>query len=279
MFQYAAGRSLANRLGTELMLDLGAFDHYDLRRYELGAFDIHAGVATAYDLSLAGSKTRSPSWLSRLGSLLGLNSSMALYKEADFTYDENILGLRAPVCLDGYWQSERYFFDVAVLLRQEFTLKQPFDEANRRIFEQIIDPQSQAVSLHVRRGDYVTNAHTAQYHGVCSLDYYRLAVDYIAERVSKPYFFVFSDDPDWVRNNLTMEHPMTIVAANSADRGVWDMTLMKSCRHHVVANSSFSWWGAWLNPSEEKIVIAPKLWFSGASLDTRDLIPSSWIRL
>jgi hypothetical protein len=279
MFQYATGRAVAIRLGTALLLDTSAFEQYDLRRYELGAFAIEARVATSNDLARAGGNPALPSWLRRLGRVAGLTRPAALYKEAAFTYEENILHVCAPVHLDGYWQSERYFLDVAGKLRKEFTLTQPLDEANLRILDKIRDPVSQAVSLHIRRGDYVSNAHTAQFHGVCTLDYYRSAVDLISARVSNPHFFVFSDDPDWVRDNLSLDHLMTVVAVNSADRGVLDMTLMMSCRHHVIANSSFSWWGAWLNPHEDKIVVAPKRWFSGASLDTRDLIPSSWVRL
>lgn len=279
MFQYATGRAVANRLGAELLLDVSAFEHYDLRRFELGSFAIEGRVATSNDLVRAGVSTVRPSWLSRLGRIVGFTRPAASYKEAAFTFDENILRVSAPVHLDGYWQSERYFLDVASKLRKEFTLTQPLDEANRRMLNQIRDPLSQAVSLHIRRGDYVSNAHTAQFHGVCPLDYYRSAVDHISGRLSKPHFFVFSDDPDWVRSNLSLDHPMIVVEVNSADRGVFDMMLMMSCSHHVIANSSFSWWGAWLNPHEDKIVVAPKRWFSGGSLDTRDLIPSSWIRL
>jgi len=279
IFQYATGRAVANRLDTELLLDVSSFEHYDLRRYELGGFAIDGRVATSNDLARAGVSTARTSLLSRLGRIVGFTDPAALYKEAAFTYDENILRVCAPVYLDGYWQSERYFLDVAGRLRKEFTLMQPLDEANRRMLEQIRNPFSKAVSLHIRRGDYVSNAHTAHFHGVCSLNYYRSAVDYLAERVRKPHFFVFSDDPDWVRDNLTLNHLTTVVEVNSADRGVFDMTLMMSCRHHIIANSSFSWWGAWLNPHEDKIVVAPKRWFSGATLDTSDLIPSSWIRL
>jgi hypothetical protein len=279
MFQYATGRAVANRLGAQLLLDLSAFEHYNLRRYELDALSVEARVATSSDLARAGSNTSVSSFLWHLFRLKGLNRPALLYKEASFEYDDEIRQVRAPVHLDGYWQSERYFVDVADELRKEFALKQPLDEANRRMLEKICDPLIQAVSLHIRRGDYVSNEHTAQFHGVCSLEYYQLAVEYIAARVSKPHFFVFSDDPEWVSHNFSVDHPMTVVEVNGADRGVLDMTLMKSSRHHIIANSSFSWWGAWLNPREDKIVVAPKRWFSGASLDTRDLIPVSWTRL
>jgi len=192
MFQYATGRAVANRLGTPLLLDLSAFERYNLRHYELGAFHIEARVATSSDLVRAGCNTVLPVWLRRLGRLAGLIRPAALHKETAFTYDEKILQVYAPVQLDGYWQSERYFLDVADKLRKEFTLSQPLDEANRRMLDKIRDPLIQAVSLHIRRGDYVSNAHTAQFHGVCSLGYYQSAVDHLATRLRKPHFFVFS---------------------------------------------------------------------------------------
>ncbi len=279
MFQYAAGRAVANRLGVELLIDISAFESYDLRRFELGSFRIHARVASLSDLNNIGFSNRVPAWILSLLRMMGFLSHQVVYKESSFTFDENILKVCPPIYLDGYWQSEQYFFNLASDLRQEFTLNQPLGDANRKILEQIREPSREAVSLHIRRGDYVSNAHTAQFHGLCSLEYYRLAVDYISKNVSNPHFFIFSDDLEWVRENLLLHHPMTLVDVNDANHGVFDISLMSSCRHHIIANSSFSWWGAWLNSYMEKIVIAPKHWFADAMLDTSDLIPASWIRL
>ena len=136
-----------------------------------------------------------------------------------------------------------------------------------------------AVSLHVRRGDYVDNPSTNRWHGICSLDYYQRALDYIGFHAEAPHLFVFSDDQKWTRANLRFAAATTFVEINPPDRGYRDMSLMARCRHHIIANSSFSWWGAWLNPSHEKIVVAPKQWFSAARNDTRDLIPPGWVRL
>lgn len=279
MFQYATGRAVAHRLGVQLLLDVSDFAHYDLRRYELDEWAIQARVASPEELARTGVLARPPSWLSRLGRALGFGRPLNCFKESSFGYDHNILRVAAPVYLEGYWQSDRYFSDVADLLRREFVLKGPVEGANRRIAALIREADVHSVSSHIRRGDYVSNPQTAHYHGVCPLDYYRAAADYMAERVSNPQFFVFSDDLAWVSENFKMRHAMTLVDVNGPDRGVWDMALMMSCRHHVIANSSFSWWGAWLNPHADKIVVAPRRWFSGASHDTRDLIPVSWVRL
>lgn len=279
MFQYATGRAVSRRLGAPLLLDASGFEHYDLRRYELDELSIEAAVAGRDDLARCGVVQRPPALVNRALKALGMQRQANVLQEASFVYDDRIESVRAPAYLDGYWQSERYFSGIADVLRREFALKAPVDEANNAMAARIAGAGAKAVSLHIRRGDYVNNPHTAQYHGVCSLDYYRAAVEHIAERVSDPHFFVFSDDHAWVSENFKLPYATTLVDINGADRGVWDMALMKACRHHVVANSSFSWWGAWLNPAEDKIVVAPQRWFSGASHDTRDLIPSAWIRL
>jgi hypothetical protein len=279
MFQYATGRAVAHRHGVPLLLDASGFAHYDLRRYELGELAIQARLATDEELAKAGVKSAEPTLLNRVKKSLGLDRPANQLKEASFTYDARIEQATPPVYLDGYWQSERYFANIADLLRQEFMLKEPADAANAAIAARIAEAGAGAVSLHIRRGDYVSNAQTSQYHGVCSLDYYRAAVEHVSTRVAAPHFFVFSDDHAWVSENFKMSQPVTLVDVNGADRGVWDMALMKACRHHIIANSSFSWWGAWLNPHADKVVVAPERWFSGASHDTTDLVPASWTRL
>lgn len=279
MFQYATGRAVAHRLGVQLLLDVSGFAHYDLRRYELDKWAIHASLASPEDLLRAGVVARAPTWFSRIGRAMGFERPLSSFKEVSLAYDPGILKVAAPIYLDGYWQSDSYFSNVADLLRREFVLKDPVNAANLGMTALICQADASSVSLHIRRGDYVSNPHTAQYHGVCSLDYYRAAIDYLAERVPNPHFFVFSDDLAWVAENFKLSHPMTLVDVNDADSGAWDMALMKSCSHHIIANSSFSWWGAWLNSASDKIVVAPARWFSRADQNTRDLIPSTWVRL
>lgn len=279
MFQYATGRALAQRCGVPLLLDASGFAHYDLRRYELDELSIQARPASEDELARAGVVASAPTLVNRVKRALGIQRPTNVLREASFTYDARVEAAQAPVYLDGYWQSERYFVGIADLLRKEFTLKAPADDANAEMANQIAAAGTKAVSLHIRRGDYVNNPHTAQYHGVCSLDYYRAAVDHVAARVTDPHFFVFSDDHAWVSQNFKLPYAATLVNVNGADRGVWDMALMKACRHHIIANSSFSWWGAWLNPAADKIVVAPERWFAGATHDTSDLIPSTWTRL
>jgi hypothetical protein len=177
--------------------------------------------------------------------------------------------------MEGYWQSEKYFKSVAELIRSEFTFATALNAINEKYAAQIA--VSNSISLHVRRGDYASNPRTLAIHGLLPLDYYHRAVDFISQRVPDPTFFIFSDDMNWVRENLRIPHPCHFVTCNSAGDSYNDMRLMSMCRHHVIANSSFSWWGAWLNPSEDKIVIAPKRWFT--ERDSSELIPNDWVRL
>jgi hypothetical protein len=154
----------------------------------------------------------------------------------------------------------------------------PMNAANRGMAEEIGGVI--AVSLHIRRGDYVTNPKASRVHGTVGLDFYARAAELVAGRCgADPTFFVFSDEPAWVADNLKLDFPMRLVTHNPPDRGTEDLRLMALCRHHILANSSFSWWGVWLNPTPGKIVVAPRAWFRDPVKDNSALIPQEWIRL
>ena len=138
--------------------------------------------------------------------------------------------------------------------------------------------QLNAVSLHVRRGDYLSNPKSKAAHGTCSPEYYRAAIRHMAEVTKQPCFFVFSDDMDWVRQHLQIDYECQYIEHNSGTESYNDMRLMSLCRHHIIANSSFSWWGAWLNQRTDKIVIAPQQWFMNDNV-TQDLYPQGWVKL
>jgi hypothetical protein len=278
MFQYAAARALALRTGAELRVDLTDFAADPRRRYELGDFPIAATPASAADLRRFGLTGRPMAWrLRRWLRLLAGPRIEPIRRQPHFHFDPTIVALRPPVYLDGYWQSERYFADHAETLRRELQPQGPLDPASAAVAAEI--DAVNAVSVHVRRGDYVSDPRTHRYHGICSPDYYRRALAHVGARVENPHLFVFSDDPQWCRDNLRFDLPMTIVDANPPERGPGDLQLMVRCRHHVLANSSFSWWGAWLDAGRDKIVVAPARWFNTPRNDTRDLTPPAWVRL
>lgn len=272
MFQYAAGRALALRRGVGLRLDASEFKNYHLHSYGLNHLAISAEVTDRRQPASTGSRV-----LDRLRDLVGLGAP-ALYRESGLRFDPAVLALPGNTTLAGYWQCERYFADHADLIRAELSVKTPAIADNLECIERL--RSGMPVSVHIRRGDYVSNTLANSVHGTCDIAYYEAAARYIAERCAEaPTFYVFSDDPDWVRENFRIPFEIVLVRHNGADRNYEDLRLMSGCRHHIIANSSFSWWGAWLNPSPDKIVVAPQRWFKTSDLDSTDLVPASWVRL
>jgi hypothetical protein len=280
MFQYAAGRRLALHHNTQLKLDISTY-HSPIKPYKLWPFELELCniQATTTKLPLLGGLSGQSPLESRVGQagakLRG--SKLKLLAEKHYHFDSSVLKAPDNTLLDGYWQSAKYFEDVADQIRQDLSFKAEPDDINRKFSQQITGVT--AVSLHVRRGDYVSDASANQFHGTSPLVYYNAAVDHIASKIKDPHFFVFSDDPAWCKENLKTDYPTTYIEHNTGAKSFEDMRLMSQCQHHIIANSSFSWWGAWLNPSKDKIVIAPKKWFNDKDVDTSDLIPAEWTRL
>ena len=279
MFQYAAGRALSLEYGVPLRLDGSGFAAYDLHQgFELGrVFKGAFEIADEADVRSILGWQYSPV-IRRVVS----RSSMAAFRrnslviEPHFHYWHGIKDVPDDCYLTGYWQSENYFLKAAEQIREDFSFRPLLENKNADLAKEI--SSSNAVSLHVRRGDYINVSKNVAVYETCSLDYYRLAIQHVVGIVKKPQLFVFSDDIEWVKANLKTEHPCIYVDHNHGSESYNDMRLMSQCRHNIIANSSFSWWGAWLNPNPDKIVVAPKRWFANGT-DTRDLIPQSWVRL
>jgi hypothetical protein len=277
LFQYAAARALALRRNAQVVLFLKGYEKPNQsRRYELDVYPHSGRQMTASERLAARLSWKAGPRISRLfADRLGLLPFF--YRERHYHFNEAMGKQPLPLLLRGFWQSERYFADAADVIRRELVPCAPVDPANIEMAKRIA--AAEAVSLHVRRGDYVTDKKANTEIGVCSLTYYRDAIAHVRERTTSQHLFVFSDDPEWARTNLRADLPVTYLTINTGDRGFRDLQLMSMCRHHIIANSSFSWWGAWLNPSPAKIVVAPKVWFAGLPHDTTDLIPQEWVRL
>lgn len=279
MFQYAAGRALSLERGKPLCLDISQFADYELHQgFELlRVFSCPIDIVCEAELRNILGWQRHP-FVRRVL----VWPSMVVFRrkgyvvEPHFHYWPGIENVPQDSFLSGYWQSEKYFQKYAAVIRADFTFKTQLTKKNAELAEKI--SHVNAVSLHVRRGDYAMNPQATATHGLCSLDYYQSAIFHMAERVDNLNFFVFSDDIPWVRENLAIDHPCIYVDHNQGTESYNDMRLMSMCRHHIIANSSFSWWGAWLNSRSDKIVIAPKKWFANES-NTVDLIPSGWIAM
>lgn len=271
MFQYAAARAVAERTRAEVLLDLRGFESYTLRKPALHRWRIDARIASTRELH------RYPEWqlwLSRRLASMGI--ATRCYNEPRIGFDPAVLAMRTPLHLNGYFQSEKYFAGLRPKLLEEFVPHAPLSPANRRIAQAAA--QTNSISIHVRRGDYISDPGNMAVHGICDVGYYDRAIELLKKRTGSATYFVFSDDLDWARRNIHTPGPVFHVEGNENNPEM-DIHLMARCRHNVCANSSFSWWGAWLNQTASKIVIAPARWFASSSLDASELVPADWIRL
>ena len=277
LFQYALGRSMAEREKTIFKIDLYSCKkqiNITPRQYELSPFNVQENFSTPQENEIfCGGKFNIflRKVLNKVQFNFYLNNNII---EKKYNFNSSVLNLKGSCYLDGYWQTEKYFFDIKNIIKSEFTLKEKYNNLNVQLVEKIVNCNS--VSIHIRRGDYISDQKINNYHGVCSLDYYHKAINLISKKYSDLTFFIFSDDLKWCKKNLKINWPVVFIEGN---KNYEDLILMSKCHHNIIANSSFSWWGAWLNNNPDKIVIAPKQWFVNKSINTEDLIPESWIKI
>lgn len=280
MFQYAAARSLSFEHQTKLKLDTREFAYHGFRKYSLNHFNIQEEFASKREIEnlLGYYKCKA----AKLMKFLRLDASAQIIhfnnivEEKNLFFDKDFLFNPDDTYLKGYWQSEKYFSDIKDIIRQEFSFKAAQAKTNAEISESIRNTES--VSIHFRRADYVNNPITNEYHGLCDISYYKTAIELILEKVSNPCFFVFSDEPEWVKENFSINFPTTIVTHNGSLHAHEDLRLMTQCKHNIIANSSFSWWGAWLNQNPDKIVTAPAKWYQAkVEFNMDDVVPQEWI--
>lgn len=293
MFQYAAGRALAMSLGKSLLLDRTLLDdhrpgvHQMPRSYRLDVFSLKgdfAGRAHIRHFRPGGPGLwkkivyRLRRELTARGLLPARLRAMEMIEETGFRFDPRVFQQPPSHYLSGFWQSYRYFDAIDAQLRSDFSFRHPLAGQAVDLAERI--GREDAVLLHVRRGDYLTVPISAVTNGFVGLDYYERAVSLMREKIARPTFFVFSDDLDWCREHLpSLGGPFEYVALD-APAGVpqdgFELQLMSCARHFIIANSTFSWWSAWLAGTRARHVIAPARWFTDSSLDTSELSPPHW---
>lgn len=288
MFQYALGRHLSHKLNTDLKID----DSHNLSRTDFDPGDIPS-IFDVFNIKKEKATTRE---IGKFKAQTGNFSFKNIYfqfkrkypgffstkyrfiYEPYFNFNRDILSLSNHCYLSGYWQSEKYFIDDENLIREDFKILKPLAGKNLEIAQKI--KQTESVSIHLRGRDYNTNEKTKKILFTCGRSYYERSISLIREKTKSPHFFVFSDDPEWAKTLLGVNRSLTFVEGNSWNKASFeDMRLMSLCKHNIIANSTFSWWSAWLNQNLSKIVIAPQRWFNDTSYDARDLIPGGWLRL
>jgi hypothetical protein len=273
MFQYALGKHLAINNNSDLQLDISYLKCKDFsnnsnftnREFNLNHFNITADIKNGNSIKLF----KIP-FINR--------GNFIKVVESGLSFNPDILSIKGNLYIDGYWQSEKYFKAIEATIRKDFTFITPCSPENKRAAKLIMSENS--VSLHVRRGDYVSNPTFSKIIGTCPLNYYQKAVEIIKSEILNPTLFVFSDDILWARQNLSFNSSnFVFLDINTEINCFEDLRLISLCKHNIIANSSFSWWGAWLNTNINKLVIAPRKWFNDVSLESKDLTPEKWIKI
>jgi hypothetical protein len=257
---------------AEAKLDCTSFTNgSESRRFMLDVLSLPYEAASESEVRrLAGNKGF---WGNVRRRLLGQKKTIYAEK-GNSVYDDGVYGLDGRYFV-GYWQTERYFFDVREEILGLVHFPEITDEVNHGFLSSIRECNS--VAVHIRRGDYLEAAYRDRFFGICDDEYYENAMEYVRDRVDNPRFFVFSNDVRWCEEHYGGCEDVVIVKGNDEDACYNDLNLMRYCRHDIIANSSFSWWGAWLNENAEKIVIAPKVWLNGEK--TPDIWCDGWIRM
>jgi hypothetical protein len=282
LFQYAIGKALSVDSNDQLLFDTSSYLWDKLRNYELNIFNFNVPIATVEDVQKI--HNSSPLFTDRiLYKVLGRSIPyyrFPIIKEQSFKFDSDYKKFRKRnINLQGYWQSEKYFKHVRSIILEDLKINENVASYAMKMYKNMILETQSSVSIHIRRGDYVSNPATTAYHGLCDLEYYNLAMQKMESHIETPTYFIFSDDKEYVKS--VFGHIQNTIIVENVMRDYEELILMSMCNHNIIANSSFSWWGAWLNANEAPIVIAPKIWFNDSNMQqqTKDLLPIEWIKM
>jgi len=282
LFQFAAAHALAVHKGVEVKSDLYTYTKHPFRKYELHHFNVTLPEATRDEVHRFTGSNFLSRYLNKKNNYLNCPN---VFAQPHYHFYEDFFSLPSPLYLSGYWQSEKYFANVGDTIRKMVKPSTPLDPKNADLIATVSSCDS--VAVHIRRSDYVTTS----FFQPMPLDYYRRAFESINKKFSNPRYFIFSDDIAWCRQQLADLKDVTFVDHNKGDDSFKDLLVMSACRNQVVANSTFSWWAAWLNDFKDKTVIAPQTWFHNTYLtkrepvypcrfyNTKDLLPPGWTRL
>ncbi len=280
MFQYALGRHLSEinhtelKLDTSYLLDRRPRPNVVFRNFDLPVFDMNLQVASADEVAaFTGNHQSLPRrYWHRLTTRINPPN---IIREKQYGFDPSVLTTGNHSYLEGYWQSEKYFKAVETIIRSDFAFKTQILEKSRTLTGEIIN--SNAICLNVRRTDFITVPSSSQGLGFVGLDYYRRAVDQMRRSIENPRYFVFSDDIEWCKENLNLTDPHTFVEhIHAGEKFCNYLQMMTLCKHYIIPNSTFAWWGAWLGCNNEKIVVAPKRWVASMEIFNPSITPAAW---
>lgn len=275
LFQYAAGRALAVKHKVGLVLDLAGLSRSNSkiteRHFELNRFNVNAGILEKGPRNL----------LLKLPNFLWQKTSFGTWTrffETSFDFNPNFFRLPNDSYLIGYWQSYRYFDLIADEILDNFTPKEKLSAKSETIKKLIL--QSNSIGVHIRRGDYISLNEAKDYHGALPVEYYKSSIAKVAQFLDSPSFFIFSDDIAWCEQNISINNATVTYVSHNLSQDSWqDLVLLSFCRHQIIANSSFSWWGAWIADQRygsDRHVVAPKKWFANESNGASDRFPAHW---
>lgn len=276
MFQYALYLALKEKFpDEEIKIDISCFRGYPLHNgFELDdIFSLDYQTATWKDiLKVAYPYPNYRCW--QIGKYIMPKRKTMCIERADLFFDVSLLQQRGDKYYDGYWQHEEYFNFARDSIMSAFAFSEVENGRNQDIINKVSLQNS--VAIHIRRGDYVKHP---LFKGICDIGYYKSAIIYMKEHVDPDLYCVFSNDIEWCESNLSSLLPpdrTVYVSWNNGKQSYIDMQIMSRCKHNIVANSSFSWWGAWLNQNANKVVLAPHKW---SNANIQDPVPNSWIRI
>jgi hypothetical protein len=283
MFQYALGKTLSVLNSTSLKLDTTILEdhrpgvHAVNRNYDLDIFSLSVPKASRNELWKFHSHGLPIAYKVANKALRFLNTQ-PIVNEKHFHFDAEILRAPDGSYLNGLWQSYKYFAPAESQIRKDFTFRFPLSEMESRMADNIRSRKS--VCINVRRTDYISQKATSDVMTFTGLEYYHKAIAHLTEKINNPSFFIFSDEIEWCKENFTFLKDATFVGHEYAGPKFSSyLQLMSCCDYFIIPNSTFAWWGAWMNMSPSKIVITPKRWMNDPNINTTDLLPAGWMSL
>ena len=280
LFQFAAGYALAREKKAILKLDVSLYRHNQYKhQFRLSQFDLPCEIASDDEIAHWQHLYSLPRKYRERLNFNGALYPPSMFLEKNNSFDENMFKVNLPIYLRGYWQSEKYFSDFESEIRELIVPPSDFKEYAKTVLGAVNN--TQMISVHVRRGDYLIGSASHKFRGSCQPDYYRRSIAHMERIFPNATFVVFSDDSVAASEMLSFKSP-PVFAPGNTQNPIHDLLLMSSCHHHIIANSTFSWWGAWLNRNPEKIVIGPRRWFSRNYLrkhDLYDIFPPDWLTI